>query len=60
MDQQDKIYKAADFSACGFLVEKLFAQVYPKGLTADEMKEEAKKHSWVRYAYERVVNPNGV
>lgn len=60
MDQQNKIYTAADLSVCGFAVKNLFAQIYPNGLTAEEMHEEAKKHRWVKFAYERVVLSNGV
>lgn len=56
----EKIYKAADVSACGFAVKNLFAQIYPNGLTAAEMHEEAKKHMWVKFVYERVVLSNGV
>lgn len=56
---EEKIYKAADVSSCGFAVKKLYSQVYPKGLTAAEMREEAKKHMWVKFVYGRVVKANG-
>lgn len=55
-----KIYKAADVAACGFAIQNLFAQIYPNGLTADEIEAEADKHMWVRIIYEQVVKPHGV
>lgn len=57
---EEKIYKSEDVSVCGFAVKKLYSQIYPKGLTATEMHEEAKKHMWVKHVYERVVLKNGV
>ena len=56
---EEKIYKAEDLSVCGFAVKKLFSQIYPNGLTAAEMHEEAKKHMWVKFVYGRVVKANG-
>lgn len=61
MDKSDeKIYTAADLADCGFAVQNLFAQIYPRGLTAAEMHAEAKKHRWIKLAYERVVLSHGV
>lgn len=56
---KEKIFEAKDIAVCGFVPQMLYAQLYPNGLTAREMKDEVKKHPWLRRVYDLVVIPYG-
>ena len=47
------IITAADLWASGAVIQALFAQQYPKGLTERQMEREGKKYPWVMRALER-------
>jgi hypothetical protein len=57
---KEKRYKAEDLSACGFVIQKLFKESYPDGLTATEIKEAATKRKWMKRVYDLVVVVDGV
>ena len=56
----DRVYTAADLDACGFVIKRLFAQLYPAGLTGAQIKEKAKTSGWMRRVYDLVVVKSGV
>ena len=57
---ENKIYKAEDVAICGFVIEKMFAESYPDGLTAPEIKAIAKKRNWMKRVYDLVVVADGI
>ena len=50
-----KIYRAEDLKVCGFIIQRLFSQLYPDGLTGAEIKEKAKNHGFLKRVYDLVV-----
>ena len=44
---------ASDLTASGAVIQALFAQKYPNGLTEWQMEQEGKKYPWVMRALER-------
>lgn len=58
--RKSKVYKAEDLDVCGKAIQHLFGQMFPNGLTGDEIKEKAKKSGWMRRVYDLVVVKYGV
>ena len=52
---ENKIYKSEDLAICGFVIQKLFKEAYPNGLTASEIKTLAVKRKWMKRVYDMVV-----
>ncbi len=59
MDEK-KIYTSDDIAVCGFVMQKLFAEAYPNGLTASEIKTIAAKRKWMKRVYDMVVVVDGI
>lgn len=57
---KNKIYKAEDLKVCGFVIQRLFSQIYPDGLTGAEIKALSKKHGWMKRVYDLAVIPDGI
>ena len=47
---------AKDLAASGPIIQVLFENEYPDGLTLAEFEREALKHGWVARALERYLN----
>lgn len=52
-----KIFKAEDVKPCGFMIQRLYSQMYPNGLTGEEIKELSKRHGFMKRVYDLVVIP---
>ena len=55
-----KLYKANDIKDCGIVIMRLYKQMYPQGLTIEEIESEAAQHGWMKKVYDLVVKANGV
>lgn len=58
--KKSKVFTSDDLDACGKAIKHLFGQVYPNGLTGEEIKEKAKKSGWMRRVYDMVVVRYGI
>lgn len=60
MTRDKRTYKPEDIEICGFVIHKIYSQLYPNGLTGAEIKALSRKHGWLKRVYDLVVIPRGI